>query len=79
MTDAQTPDPGPEHTFPVPAAYLDYAENVFIAQGHTVDTAHLVIGEHVTQDLLYTGTTRGAVADVTPGPEADAPEPKAGL
>jgi conjugative relaxase-like TrwC/TraI family protein len=51
--------------FFVPAAYLeqnaelDYAGNVHVAQGRTVDTGHLVAGEGMTRDLLYTGATRG--------------------
>lgn len=51
--------------FFVPAAYLeqnaelDYAGNVHVAQGRTVDTGHLVAGEGMTRDLLYTGSTRG--------------------
>jgi conjugative relaxase-like TrwC/TraI family protein len=51
--------------FFVPAAYLeqsaelDYAGNVHVAQGRTVDTGHLVVTEGMTRDLLYTGSTRG--------------------
>jgi conjugative relaxase-like TrwC/TraI family protein len=51
--------------FFVPAAYLqssaelDYAGNVHVAQGRTVDTGHLVVGEGITRDQLYTGATRG--------------------
>ena len=51
--------------FFVPAAYLessaelDYAGNVHVAQGRTVDTGHLVVSEGMTRDLLYTGSTRG--------------------
>jgi conjugative relaxase-like TrwC/TraI family protein len=51
--------------FDVPAGYLeqnaelDYAGNVFVSQGRTVDTAHLVIGEDMSRDLLYVGMTRG--------------------
>jgi conjugative relaxase-like TrwC/TraI family protein len=51
--------------FTVPAAYLEanaelaYAGNVFVAQGRTVDTAHLVVSEGMTRDLLYVGMTRG--------------------
>jgi hypothetical protein len=65
-----------EHPEPEPAACLEQhaaldAENVFGAQGRTVDTAHLVAGEDMTRDLLYTGMIRSAMAD--------APEPEAGL
>ncbi len=51
--------------FLVPAAYLeesaelDYAGNVHIAQGRTVDTGHLVVSEGMTRDQLYVGLTRG--------------------
>jgi conjugative relaxase-like TrwC/TraI family protein len=51
--------------FFVPAAYLeqnaelDYAGNVHVAEGRTVDTGRLVVGEGITRDLLYTGSTRG--------------------
>src|SRR5205807_2532698 len=51
--------------FTVPAAYLEenselaYAGNVFVAQGRTVDTTHLVVSEGMTRDLLYVGMTRG--------------------
>ena len=51
--------------FFVPASYLessaelDYAGNVHVAQGRTIDTGHLVVSEGMTRDLLYTGSTRG--------------------
>lgn len=51
--------------FTVPAAYLEqhaelaYAGNVFVAQGRTVDTSHLVVSEGMSRDLLYVGMTRG--------------------
>ncbi|HET6190479.1 MAG TPA: MobF family relaxase [Trebonia sp.] len=51
--------------FTVPAAYLEenaelaYAGNVYVAQGRTVDTAHLVVSEGMSRDLLYVGMTRG--------------------
>jgi conjugative relaxase-like TrwC/TraI family protein len=51
--------------FLVPAAYLeqsaelDYAGNVHVAQGRTVDTGHLVVSEGMTRDQLYVGMTRG--------------------
>jgi hypothetical protein len=63
--------------FTVPAAYLErnaelaYAGNVYVAQGRTVDTAHLVLAEGMTRDLLYVGMTRGRernVAHVVTGP-----------
>ena len=51
--------------FFVPAAYLeqdaelDYAGNVHVAQGRTVDTGHLVVSEGMNRSLFYTGMTRG--------------------
>ena len=51
--------------FFVPAAYLeqnaelDYAGNVHVAQGRTVDTGHLVVSEGMTRDQLYVGLSRG--------------------
>ncbi|MGH3184188.1 MAG: ATP-dependent DNA helicase, partial [Streptosporangiaceae bacterium] len=68
--------------FEVPAAYLEehaelaYAGNVYVAQGATVDTAHLVVGEDMTRDSLYVGMTRGREQNrmyVQTGP----PEPEA--
>jgi conjugative relaxase-like TrwC/TraI family protein len=51
--------------FFVPAAYLessaelDYAGNVHVAQGRTIDTGHLVASEGISRGQLYTGSTRG--------------------
>jgi conjugative relaxase-like TrwC/TraI family protein len=51
--------------FFVPAAYLeqngelDYAGNVHVAQGRTVDTGHLVVSEGVSREKLYVGLSRG--------------------
>ncbi len=51
--------------FFVPAAYLqssaelDYAGNVHVAQGRTIDTGHLVVSEGISRGQLYTGSTRG--------------------
>ena len=56
-------------------AELAYAGNVFVAQGRTVDTAHLVVSEGMSRDLLYVGMTRGREvnwAHVVTGP-ADPP------
>ncbi len=60
---------------------LAYAGNVFVAQGRTVDTAHLVVSEGMTRDLLYVGMTRGRernVAHVVTGPPDPADLPRAG-
>jgi len=52
-------------TFRVPTAYLArhtelaYAGNVHVAQGRTVDTAHLLITESLSRQSLYVGMTRG--------------------
>jgi hypothetical protein len=74
MTERLSIDPDPDQH-----AALGHAQNAFAAQGRTVDTAHLVAAEHMTQNLLYTGMIRGAVPDVTAAPEAGDPEPEAGL
>jgi conjugative relaxase-like TrwC/TraI family protein len=70
IAQRQLPEPGADgrqwsDEFTVPAAYLEqnaelaYAGNVYVAQGRTVDTAHLVVSEGMTRDLLYVGMTRG--------------------
>ena len=52
-------------TFRVPRAYLArhaelaYAGNVHVAQGRTVDTAHLLVTESLSLQALYVGMTRG--------------------
>ena len=52
-------------TFRVPRAYLSanaelaYAGNVHVAQGRTVDTAHLLVTETLSRQSLYVGMTRG--------------------
>jgi conjugative relaxase-like TrwC/TraI family protein len=51
--------------FFVPLAYLEsdaelaYAGNVHVAQGATVDRAHLVVDAGANRSLIYTGATRG--------------------
>ena len=51
--------------FDLPVTYLEenaelaYAGNVYVAQGATVDTSHLVVSEGMSRDLLYVGSTRG--------------------
>jgi conjugative relaxase-like TrwC/TraI family protein len=50
--------------FFVPASYLeqsaelDYAGNIHVAQGRTVDKAHLVVSEGMTRSQFYVGSTR---------------------
>jgi hypothetical protein len=52
-------------TFCVPRAYLAtsaelaYAGNIHVAQGRTVDTAHLLVTESLSRQALYVGMTRG--------------------
>ena len=52
-------------TFRVPRAYLAasaelaYAGNVHVAQGRTVDTAHLLVTDTLSRQALYVGMTRG--------------------
>jgi conjugative relaxase-like TrwC/TraI family protein len=52
-------------TFLVPRSYLAghaelaYAGNVHIAQGRTVDTAHLLVTGSLSRQALYVGMTRG--------------------
>jgi hypothetical protein len=52
-------------TFRVPRSYLArnaelaYAGNVHVAQGRTVDTAHLLVAGTLSRQALYVGMTRG--------------------
>jgi AAA domain len=52
-------------TFHIPRAYLAasaelaYAGNVHVAQGRTVDTAHLLATDSLSRQALYVGMTRG--------------------
>jgi len=56
-------------TFRVPGAYLvasaelAYAGNVHVAQGRTVDTAHLLVTGSLSRQALYVGMTRGRQAN----------------
>jgi hypothetical protein len=56
-------------TFRVPRAYLArhaelaYAGNIHVAQGRTVDTAHLLVTESLSRQALYVGMTRGRQAN----------------
>ena len=56
-------------TFRIPRAYLTvsaelaYAGNVHVAQGRTVDTAHLLVTESLSGQALYVGMTRGRQAN----------------
>ena len=56
--------PGPGHSgSPGPTsphnAELAYAGNVHVAQGRTVDTAHLLVTDSLSRQALYVGMTRG--------------------
>ena len=56
-------------TFRVPRTYLAasaelaYAGNVHVAQGRTVDTAHLLVTDSLSRQALYVGMTRGRQAN----------------
>ena len=61
-------------------AELAYAGNVYVAQGATVDTSHLVVSEGMSRDLLYVGMTRGReknAVHVVAGPPDPAGMPRA--
>src|SRR4029077_256328 len=55
--------------FRVPRTYLAsntelaYAGNVHVAQGRTVDTAHLLVTDTLSRQALYVGMTRGRQAN----------------
>ena len=52
-------------TFRIPRTYLAanaelaYAGNIHVAQGRTVDTAHLLVTDSLSRQALYVGMTRG--------------------
>ena len=51
------------HSYLADHAELAYAGNVHVAQGRTVDTAHLLITESLSRQALYVGMTRGRQAN----------------
>ena len=61
----QRPDGTWTGNFQVPRSYLAhnaelaYAGNVHVAQGRTVDTAHLLVTDSLSRQALYVGLTRG--------------------
>jgi conjugative relaxase-like TrwC/TraI family protein len=65
----QRPDGTWTGTFRVPRTYLArngelaYAGNVHVAQGRTVDTAHLLVTGTLSRQALYVGMTRGREAN----------------
>jgi conjugative relaxase-like TrwC/TraI family protein len=65
MVRRQRPDGTWTETFRVPRSYfahnaeLAYAGNVHVAQGRTVDTAHLLVTHSLARQALYVGMTRG--------------------
>lgn len=65
----QRPDGTWTDPFQVPRSYLArhaelaYAGNVHVAQGRTIDTAHLLITGTLSRQALYVGMTRGRQAN----------------
>ena len=65
----QRPDGTWTEPFRVPRSYLAhsaelaYAGNVHVAQGRTVDTAHLLVTESLSRQALYVGMSRGRQAN----------------
>ena len=65
----QRPDGTWTASFRVPRSYLAqnaelaYAGNVHVAQGRTVDTAHLLVTDSLSRQALYVGMTRGRQAN----------------
>ena len=65
----QRPDGTWTGPFRVPRSYLarnvelGYVGNVHVAQGRTVDTAHLLVTESLSRQALYVGMTRGREAN----------------
>jgi conjugative relaxase-like TrwC/TraI family protein len=65
----QRPDGAWTKPFRIPRAYLAghaelaYAGNVHVAQGRTVDTAHLLVTGSLSRQSLYVGMTRGREAN----------------
>ena len=73
----QLPDGSWSRDFPVPLDYLQrsaelaYAGNVYVAQGRTVDTAHVFVDASLSRESLYVAMTRGretTTAHVVTGP-----------
>jgi hypothetical protein len=69
IVQRQLPSGGWSQEFPIPADYLRtsaelaYAGTVYVAQGRTVDTAHLYVSPTLTRETLYVGMTRGREAN----------------
>jgi len=65
----QRPDGTWTEPFRVPKSYLahnaelGYGGNVHVAQGRTVDTAHLLVTDSLSRQALYVGMTRGREAN----------------
>jgi TrwC relaxase/AAA domain len=66
----QRPDGTWTEPFRVPRSYLAhsaelaYAGNVHVAQGRTVDTAHLLVTDALSRQALYVGMTRGRESNI---------------
>ena len=69
ITRRQLPDGSWSRDFPVPLDYLQrsaelaYAGNVYVAQGRTVDTAHVFVDASLSRESLYVAMTRGREAN----------------
>ena len=77
----QLPDGGWSRDFPVPLDYLRqsaelaYAANVYVAQGRTVDTAHVYATASLTRESLYVGMSRGREANTVHVVTGPSPRP----
>ena len=78
----QLPGGGWSRDFPVPLDYLRqstelaYAGNVYVAQGRTVDTAHVYVSPSLTRESLYVAMSRGRAANT--GARGHRAQPPAG-
>ena len=69
ITRRQLPDGSWSRDFPVPLDYLQrsaelaYAGNVYVAQGRTVDSAHVLVDASLSRESQYVAMTRGREAN----------------
>ena len=77
----QLPGGGWSRDFPVPLDYLRqsaelaYAGNVYVAQGRTVDTAHVYVSPSLTRESLYVAMSRGRSANTAHVVTGPSPRP----